>query len=114
MNDMVTISRAEHQRLLAIEEDFADLRAYDHVKAILEAGEDELVPAALVDRLLAGESALRVWREYRGMTQAQLAVASSVNRVQIADIESGKSVGSVATVKKLAEALSLSIHDLVW
>ena len=36
-------------------------------------GDVETVPIAVVDRLLAGESRLRVWREHRGMTAAKLA-----------------------------------------
>ena len=91
----------------------ADLRAYDGAKARLAAGEDELVPAAVVDRLLAGEAPLRVWREYRGLSQVALGEASGVNRVQIADIEAGRKTGSVETVKKLATALGIGLDDLV-
>ena len=58
-----------------------DLRAYDRSKAALAAGEDELIPAEYVKRMLAGERPLRVWRDYRGLTQAALADSSGVNRV---------------------------------
>lgn len=113
MEDTITISRAEYEQLRDAAEDLADLRAYDRAKAALDAGEDELVPAELVDRLVAGESPLRVWREYRGFTQSSLAIASDVNRVQIADIEAGRRGGSIDTMKKLAVALRVSIDDLV-
>ena len=62
----------------------------------------ELVPAAVVDRLLAGESPVRVWREHRGLTQSGLARASGVNRVVVADIEAGRKGGSVRSLKALA------------
>lgn len=57
--------------------------------AAVASGADELVPADHDRRLLAGESPLRVWRVSRGLTQAALAAASGVNRVQIANIEGG-------------------------
>jgi len=113
MNKMVTITADEYERLRGAEEDLADLRAYDRAKANLASGADELVPAEYAARLIAGENPLRVYRDLRGMTQQQLADASSVNRVQIADIEAGRKKGSVDTVKKLADALGVSIDDLV-
>ncbi len=42
-----------------------------------------------------------------------LAKASGVNRVQIADIEAGRGKGSVETLRKLAEALRVTIDDLI-
>lgn len=113
MEDTITITRAEYDRLREAEEDLADLRAYDKAVAAIAAGEDELVPAEFADRIIDGENPLRVWREYRGFSQSSLAKASGVNRVQIADIEAGRKSGSVDTVKKLAAALRVSIDDLV-
>jgi mRNA interferase RelE/StbE len=113
MNKMVTIPADEYDRLREAAEDLADLRAYDRAKAALASGEDELVPADFAKRLIAGESPLRVWREVRGLSQVKLGAASGVNRVQIADIEAGRSRGSVETVRKLADALGVMMDDLV-
>src|SRR3546814_2778798 len=71
---------------------------------LLASGRDELVPSDYADRILEGASPLRVWRDLRGWTQQTLAQASGVNRVQIADIESGRKRGSVETVARLARA----------
>lgn len=111
--DTVTINRAEYDSLVAAAEALEDLRAYDDARARIAAGDDELIPAEAVKRILAGESPVRVFRDLRGMTQAQLADAARVNRVQITDIESGKRVGSIATIRKLADALGVTIDDLV-
>ncbi|MDB5474041.1 MAG: transcriptional regulator [Devosia sp.] len=113
MNEMITIARAEYERLLEAAEDLADIAAYGRVKAALTEGKEELIPSELVDRMIDGESPLRVYREYRGLTQSALASASGVNRVQIADIEAGRKSGSIGTIRKLADALKLSIDDLV-
>jgi DNA-binding XRE family transcriptional regulator len=112
MNEMVTIPRAEYDRLCAAAEGLADLQAYDRAKAALATGGDELVPAAFADRLLNGENALRVWRDLRGLTQAALAGAAGVNRVTVAEIETGRKQGSVATLRKLADALRITLDDL--
>lgn len=113
MNQMVTIPRDEYDRLLAAAEDLADLRAYDRAKAALDAGEDELIPAEFADRLLDGESPLRVYRDLRGLTQRALAEAAGVNRVYLTEIETGKKSGSVQAMKALAQALGVSVDDLI-
>src|SRR3546814_10947304 len=96
---MVTIPRDEYDRLREAAEDLVDLRAYDRAKADLASGRDELVPSDYADRILEGESPLRVWRDLRGWTQQTLAQASGVNRVQIADNESGRKRGQVETAR---------------
>lgn len=113
MGEMVTIPVEEYRALVGAAEDLDDLRAYDRSKAALAAGDDELIPAEYVKRMLAGERPLRVWRDYRGLTQAALADCSGVNRVQIANIEAGTKTGSVETLKKLADALQITVDDLI-
>ena len=113
MNDTVTISRAEYERLCALEEEFADIQAALSVEARIASGEEELIPAQVVDRLIDRESPLRVWREYRALSQSALARASGVNRVQIVDIEAGRNSGSVHTLRKLADALRVAVDDLI-
>ena len=112
MNEMVTIPREEYDRLRAAAEDLADLQSYDRAKAALVAGEEELVPADYANRLLNGESALRVYRDWRGLTQAALAAKAGVNRVTVAEIETGRKQGSVATLRALATALNVALDDL--
>lgn len=76
MNETVTIPKAEHERLLEAAEDIA---AYDRAKAALASGDDELIPAKFANRLIASEGPLRVYREFRGLTQVALSEASGVN-----------------------------------
>jgi DNA-binding XRE family transcriptional regulator len=113
MNDMVTITRAEYDRLRHAEEDLSNLRAYDRAKAALASGADESIPAEFAKRLIDGERPLRVYRDLRELTQTQLAKASGVNRVQIVDIEAGRKAGSIETVRKLADALGVAVDDLI-
>ena len=113
MGETVTISKVEYDRLRALEEDLADAQAALAVEARLAKGEEELIPADVVDRLLDGEPPLRVWREFRGLSQSELARASGVNRVQIVDIEADRNSGSVRTLRKLADVLSVTVDDLI-
>lgn len=109
MNEMITITRAEYDRLREAAEDLADMQAYD--EAIAAGG--DAIPVEAVKRMITGESPLRVYRDLRGLTQSALAQASGVNRVQIADIEAGRSKGSIDTMRKLADTLRVTIDDLV-
>ena len=113
MNETVTIPRVEYDRLCALEEDFGDITAALAVEARIGSGEEELIPAGVVDRLIDGDPPLRVWREFRNLTQADLARASGVNRVQIVEIEAGRSTGSVHTLRKLSDALRVAVDDLI-
>ena len=90
-----------------------DIQAFDAAKSRNE----EAFPAELGMKLTVaqrvGKSLVPVWREYREMTQTTLADASGVNRVYLSEIESGKKPGSVEALKRIAEALRISLDDLV-
>ncbi len=112
-DQMAVIPLTEYERLVQAAEDLADVRAYDEAMRRLASGEDELVPAETVNRILDGENALRVWREYRGLTVKQLAEKAGVSAPFVSQIETGQREGSVETMRKLAEALKASLDDLV-
>jgi DNA-binding XRE family transcriptional regulator len=99
-------------KLVDAAEMLADVKAYDAAKGRLARGEDELIPLEITERRLAGESAVKIWREHRGITQAILAKASGVSRPMIAAIESGHKRGGVATLKRLARALKIDLDHL--
>ncbi|MBL3552573.1 helix-turn-helix transcriptional regulator [Rhodovulum sulfidophilum] len=113
MNDMVTIPRGEYERLRAAAEDLADIQAANQVKADLAAGKEELIPLEFADRLIDGESPVRVYRALRGLTQAALAEKAGVNRVTVAELETGRKQGSAQTLKKIADALGVTVDDLI-
>jgi DNA-binding XRE family transcriptional regulator/PHD/YefM family antitoxin component YafN of YafNO toxin-antitoxin module len=110
---MAVIPLEEYERLVEAAEDLADVRAYDEATRRLASGEDELVPAEVVNRILAGENALRVWREYRGLTVKQLADRSGVSAPFVSQIENRQREGSVETMRKIADVLTISLDELV-
>ncbi len=106
--ETITISRAEYDRLVAAVEELEDLRIVERARANPEEG----MPHTLVVRLVAGESPVRLFREWRGLSGAELARRAGVNVVQLHDIETGKRRGSVDTLKKLAVALQVALDDI--
>lgn len=111
--ELVLLPRAEYERLVEAAEQLEDVAAYDEAKRRFAAGEEEAVPAAVVDRLLAGENALRVWREHRGLSVSRLAAEAGLSQAYVSQIETGKREGSVASLAALASALGVAIEDIL-
>lgn len=103
----------EMKKLLADAEMLADVRAYDAAKARLAREDDELIPFEVIERRLNGDYPLKIWREYRGLTQESLARRTRISRAMIAAIETGHKQGAVSTLKKLAKALDVDLEQLV-
>lgn len=102
----------DYQKLLDIAEDRADVMAALAAEQ-RRAGGEEYLPAELVDRIMNGESALRVWRQYRGMTAKALADRAGARMATISEIENGKAQGKPVLWRALAEALNVSIDDIL-
>ena len=104
----------EYNLLLEKAEELDELTAYDKAMHELELGQDELIPAEIAKRLTGGkESLVKVWRQFRGMTQKQLALQAGISQSQVALIETGKREGKVSVLKHLAQALEVNLDDLV-
>jgi DNA-binding XRE family transcriptional regulator len=100
------------ERLMEDGEKLADVKAHDAAKARLDDDEDELIPLEITERRMKGEPALRIWREYRKLTQERLAKKAKVSRALIAAIETKRKAGSVSTWKKLGAALGVGWEQL--
>ena len=109
---MAVIPLDEYERLQAAAEMLDDVKVYDEAKRRLATGEDELVPAEVASRLLSGESPVRVWREHRGLKAQALAEKAQISAAYLSQIESGQRDGSFETMRRIAEALHVSLDDL--
>ena len=102
----------DYQRLLEIAEDREDLALAADAERRRDEGE-EYLPARMVDRILDGENALRVWREYRGLNIAELAEKSGYGYSMVSKIETGTRQGTVAFWKAVAVALNVTPDDIM-
>lgn len=103
---------ADYQRLLDMAEELADIAAADRAEQRRLAGE-EYVPFELVNGIINGENALRAWRKHRGITAVQLSKASGVDQSRISELENGRAQGKPATWRALAEALNVTVDDIL-
>ena len=110
---LVLLPEAEYNRLVEAAEVAADLTAVNTFRRQLAAGEEELIPSEIVERLLNGENRIRVWREHRGLSAKALAEQAGIAQPFLSQLETGKRDGTVETLKKIAAALCLTIDDLV-
>ena len=99
----------DYQMLLQRLEDLEDAR--DLQEYLVNPGES--FPAAFADHLLKGESPIRLWREYRGLTQGGLAEKVKVSVAHISQIESGKRDCSVKLLRALSRTLEVDIELLL-
>ena len=103
-----------YRRLVELAEDAYDIRAAREAVRELEEGTDETLPEAVALRLLRGEEhPMRLWREYRGLTQEALAERAGVGKSYLSQIESGKKTGSARLLRDLAGILRVEIDDLI-
>ncbi|MGH6621429.1 MAG: helix-turn-helix domain-containing protein [Alphaproteobacteria bacterium] len=109
---LAVLPLAEYERLQEAAEMLEDVSAYDEAKRQLAAGTEELVPQEIANRLLDGESPIRVWREYRGLSGRALAEAAGVSAPYLSQIEGGRREGSFDTMRRIAETLKISLDDL--
>jgi DNA-binding XRE family transcriptional regulator len=103
----------EYQRLVAEAEMLQDIQDYDEAKLAIASGAEELIPSEVTYALLDGENPIRVWREYRGLTQQQVADEAGISKPYLSQLESGQRKGSAEVLAAVARALKVSLDDLV-
>ena len=109
---MAVLPEAEYRQLAEMAEDALDIQAAIRAEERAKAGE-EYFPGELVARLVEGEPPLRVWREYRSLSQQALGEKVGLSKMTISGIETGKRDTSSRNWRKLADALAVDIDDLI-
>jgi DNA-binding XRE family transcriptional regulator len=103
----------EYLELLEQAELLEDIRDFGRINAAIERGEEELIPAEVVNAILDGENPIKVWRGFRGLTQQQLADAAGISKPYLSQIETGKRKGSTDILSALAKALNVSLEEVI-
>ena len=110
---LVVLSEAEYKALLERLEDAEDIASARLVAERIARGEEELVPGAVVKRLVDGESPITVWREYRGLSVSALAEKAGISQSYLSQIETGKRGGRISVLSAIARSLSIDLDDVV-
>jgi len=107
-NQFVLLSKGEYDRLLEKVQDTLDLRLLRDRKN----DDGEKISGEMMQRLLS-ENPIKVWREYRQLSQTSLAKKIDVTAMYISHLETGKKKGSINTLKEIASVLKVDLDDLV-
>ena len=110
---MAVLPVEDYERLLELAEDREDIAAAADAERRRNEGSVEYLPADMVNRILDGENALRVWREHRRLSIADLAEKSGYGYSMISKVEAGTRQGTVALWKALATALKVLPEDIM-
>ena len=111
--ETITLPVWEYEALLEKAEAYDDLVALDEHERRVEAGMEELIPSDLVEALIKGASPIKVWRKHRRFSQIQLGELVGVSQAYIAQLETGQRQGKPDLFKKMAQALGVTVDDLM-
>ena len=95
--ELVVLPRNTYDELVAragIDEDAGTARIVDRSNAALASGNEIVLPAEVAEAIARGENPIKVIREWRGLTQAQLARRNRLTQGYISQLEAGSSGGS--------------------
>jgi hypothetical protein len=117
--ELVVLPRRDYDALVkraksAKTEDDGITRIVARSDATLAAGDEIELPASVAEAIARGENALRVIREWRGMTQMYLGeMKTDIGQSAISALENGTRRGTAAVWKRLAEVLRVPTDLLI-
>jgi DNA-binding XRE family transcriptional regulator len=92
-------------------EDAADIASAKRVMARVASGAEGTFPLEILKRLRK-ENRIKVLREYREMTQKELAEKAGTDPVYISQLENNRSRGGLEVLRKIAAALRVDLDVL--
>ena len=107
--EFVVLSYKEYEFLLEKAEETEDVEAIQDFHATTQ----EVLSFEILRSISNGESAVRVLREFRQLSQAALAKKAGVSRQFLCQIEKKERQGRTNTLKKIAQALEVDIELLL-
>jgi hypothetical protein len=115
--ETITLPKAQYEALLNRLEDAEDALVVRQFRESVEAqGWDaatkDCLPIDLVERKLAGEHPVRIWREQRKLTLRALGELAHLPASYISEIENFTKPGSYTAFVKIARALDLPIESV--
>lgn len=103
----------EYLKLVEKAEMLEDIEDYEKAKAEIEKNGTEYLPMELAFTLIDGANPIKTWREYRNLTQNDLAEKTGISIPYLSQLEAGKRRGSIQVISALAKAMNLTVDDLL-
>ena len=110
--EFAVIPYEDYKHFLELLEDEADARTIAEFHEAYTAGREFMVPGEIVRSELEGKSPIKLWREYRGLTQQELGKLAGISKPYLSQIETGKRQGTVETLTAIAHALEVPLEIL--
>jgi ribosome-binding protein aMBF1 (putative translation factor) len=114
--EVAILPRKEYEALVAkaaeADEDAGTERVVARARKEVASGAP-LLPKNVVDRLAGGESPVRVFREWRDMTQLHLSHRTKLSQGYVSDVETGRRHGTAAALRRIANVLNVPLDLLV-
>jgi len=73
---------------------------------------EALIPHDVISAMVDGATSIKAWREYLGFTQAEVAGRMGVSQAALAQMEAPEGKPRKMTLRKVAEALGISLEQL--
>ena len=102
-----------YEKMIEILEDARDIADAKEIANRIAQGEGEYYPSEVVNTILDGENKIKVFREYRGITQEALAKKINKSVAMIRKLENGSSDGSISTIKAISDVLKVDVEMLI-
>jgi hypothetical protein len=114
--EVAILPRREYEALVAkaaeADEDRGTARLVGLARDAIGAGAP-LLPKDVVDRLAAGDSPVRVLREWRDKPREYISFKTGLSQGYISDVETGRRNGTAAALRLIADALKVPLDLLV-
>ncbi|PKO06425.1 MAG: XRE family transcriptional regulator [Chloroflexi bacterium HGW-Chloroflexi-3] len=103
----------EYIQLVEKAEMLDDIQDFDSFQIALAQGEEQLFPVEVVDKLLEGHNPIKVFREFREMTQDNLAKKIDISIPYLSQLETNKRRGSIKVLTDIAKELGISLEMIL-
>jgi ribosome-binding protein aMBF1 (putative translation factor) len=103
----------EYRSLVELAELAEDMPAYKQASMPAHRAGEKALPEDMTGRLWSGESPVKVWREFRGLSPERLAELAGVSPSYLAQIEAGRPTVRIDKLKRIALALDVHLENVI-
>jgi len=99
----------KYEEMLEAYEEFQDTKEVEKFKM----SKHKFFPEEIALRIIKEDNPIKIYREFLGITQENLAKDLKVSKQFISQIETNKTAPSLKILKRIAERLDMSVDDLI-